>query len=1200
MKKSVLTLIVLALTLGVCAMDVSTEMAVSAANAWVLRNESFGAGRTATGRVVTVCDTNDARTVLWHQVSMSGDGCLIMAPVTDIEPVVIALDNDVNERFGELPAEHPLRTMLVRDMRMRLRLLGLYQEDRPKGPSLSSISPARPAADVDAVEEWASEQRAKWSRLGVGSGPSLQAAVGLNTIDNEVCVVKGFEKGGRITAWDQDGVFSKYTPGHAVCGCVATACGAIVEFFGATNSLSYYGENCTYRRYPEPSWTKEGPLDWEGDRDEARSLTAYNAGVGVDMNWELDGRQSGAMEDAITNALISVFGFKHARYVDFRNPQKPDPNVMKKLIYGQCAAGAPVGMGIEGHSVLAVGYGIDSDGVDRVKVFMGWGGSGDGWYALPNIDTRATIGGSSYLSQVVDGVVTMIAYDNDDIVPVVGQATMGGVEITFDDVSDLSVNGETGVAASTPRIVETSADGWFATRVPPSTGRYTISCIGRTAEYSIGADARGSTDQTRLANAIPDWIMPFSLLNSTVRYSLDSAIEAALAEGKAILRVSGSGGNNATKIVLHKIYEMDQENFNDFTNRYVYYFVTATDAEGDMSPSYTVLLPQTTRSDWKWYYRNGRLSYGYAAELQSTNMVVVTNVVDAADDPYGIGGEVVTTNFTTYTRVSTFAPTGGTPRYEEIPEGDDASVTNIVEQSLLDVMNIGWDQYELRSPGISLEIATSDGSTINYGFEPALGLHADCYRTNETIVATAEGEVTNETGVVFGCDGWTLTNKTTGVVITGRGTSCSIAMEKGDDYVLIWNVVKKYVWIEVQVSQKDTWGVVEPSSGWFPCGEYVTFTATPSEKFHFASWNAGDRYTYAPGGLFKNLSLPHGLPEDAFISETSLSFLVDRQMSVRVEFGPGEGTAIDPSATYTLTMVSYGAVESEEELDEFTFELLSGAPGSKITGGGPESNGKTLADGESVTVNGTGVKLVPESATFIDGDGRRWWHSMWVLYDGSCTLEELLTTGKGYITSDYYDATARFSLKQDATLVRIWMVDEDEDEEEIFAPIAWNAELNNLKVGSNILVSSAELDAHPDAKIVPEPDAADVPLGWKLDGKPHIDDDGNYVAVLELDEEVLAPKGVGGSVPLTIYPNADGTLTVEAKVSNAVRGFWYSLYSSDELGAEGWSMVTSGYTDGEPSVQQKTDDPPGVGEVRVWIKVKPEEQRRFYKLVVED
>jgi hypothetical protein len=179
-------------------------------------------------------------------------------------------------------------------------------------------------------------------------------------------------------------------------------------------------------------------------------------------------------------------------------------------------------------------------------------------------------------------------------------------------------------------------------------------------------------------------------------------------------------------------------------------------------------------------------------------------------------------------------------------------------------------------------------------------------------------------------------------------------------------------------------------------------------------------------------------------------------------------------------------------------------------------------------------------------------------------------------------------------------MDEDEDEEEIFAPIAWNAELNNLRVGTNILVTAAELAAHPGAKIVPEADAADVPLGWKLDGKPHIGDDGSYVAVLELDEEVLAPKGVGGSAPLTIYPNADGTLTVEAKVSNAVRGFWYSLYSSDELGAEGWSMVTSGYTDGEPSVQQKTDDPPGVGEVRVWIKVKPEEQRRFYKLVVED
>ena len=104
------------------------------------------------------------------------------------------------------------------------------------------------------------------------------------------------------------------------------------------------------------------------------------------------------------------------------------------------------------------------------------------------------------------------------------------------------------------------------------------------------------------------------------------------------------------------------------------------------------------------------------------------------------------------------------------------------------------------------------------------------------------------------------------------------------------------------------------------------------------------------------------------------------------------------------------------------------------------------------------------------------------------------------------------------------------------------------------------------------------------------------MARLELDEEVLQPRAADGvSSPLTILANGDGTVTVKADVANGVRGFWYSLYATDELGGS-WSLVASGYKDGTPSVQATEDD----RTVSLSIVVEPTDAKKFYKLVVTD
>ena len=171
MKKSlILALVAVVFACTARAMDVTTNMAMTAANAWAARNAAFGAGGVATN-VVSVSDTNAAQTVLWHQVSMSNGGCLIVAPVTEIEPVLAALEDDP----GELPAAHPLRALLTADVRSRLRFLKRYVEDASStggGASLLSASPATEDENTAIVRgEWSAQQKSKWRKLGGREGP---------------------------------------------------------------------------------------------------------------------------------------------------------------------------------------------------------------------------------------------------------------------------------------------------------------------------------------------------------------------------------------------------------------------------------------------------------------------------------------------------------------------------------------------------------------------------------------------------------------------------------------------------------------------------------------------------------------------------------------------------------------------------------------------------------------------------------------------------------------------------------------------------------------------------------------------------------------------------------------------------------------------------------------------------------------------
>ena len=129
MKKSlILALVAVFATCAARASVVTPEEAREVAVAWSARNAAFGVSAADVGAVEHVADTNGV--TLWYQVQM-GTACLIVAPVTEIEPVIAALEN-VDATQG-LPAGHPMLAMLTRDMTDRLTKLGLYQPQAPSG-----------------------------------------------------------------------------------------------------------------------------------------------------------------------------------------------------------------------------------------------------------------------------------------------------------------------------------------------------------------------------------------------------------------------------------------------------------------------------------------------------------------------------------------------------------------------------------------------------------------------------------------------------------------------------------------------------------------------------------------------------------------------------------------------------------------------------------------------------------------------------------------------------------------------------------------------------------------------------------------------------------------------------------------------------------------------------------------------------------
>ena len=1187
MKKSFLTIVCTFMALGLWASPVTPEMAKSAANAWVQKNSQFGAVGAA-GAVRTVCDTNAVKTVLWHQVSMSNGGMLVVAPVTEIEPVLVALEDDP----GELPDSHVLRSILSMDMRRRLRLLGLYVEDKA-GASLKSVGVPKPSAggeaetaEAAAIRAWGAEQKAKWARLGVGTGASLKEAQtgGIKDIAVEIGVVDGFEQGGRFTHWNQSSAgggvcYNYYTPNNAVCGCVATACSALIQAFGTTNSVAgLSAKGCRYKDAPylemvaagkvaAPGGSKTtlgGAIDWNilpknyggtnetstALSDEQRRLlgrVAFDAGVGVSMMWDmLDGSGSGAFEKNMVVALKEVFGFKNARAMGCSGTREE----FSKLVWNQCWCGRPVGLGISsdagrgGHSVLAVGYGKDADGIDRVRIFCGWGGRGDGWYALPFIQTEGTLNGARVNYNIVDEVVTMISLDDDKVVPVVGHVSNPGAVL---EVPGLS------------QTIYADENGYFGVLVPPTLADCRLVCDEQEVEFEIGDAAATGTSADELLPALPS-MLEISLMNCSVAYTFDQAKRLALAEGKAILRVSGILDDPLTQAVLDRINELDEANENGFSDRFVYFFSQADSADltrGDGKPSFGVFLPQATEKEDRWMATEGRLSYG---EVVIKELPVPEDYYQ--EDEEAAGGTM------TVVEVQTMLKGRDAIKniLKDVPEED---VLPALLECFQMVIDEGWDLFLRETSGIVLTVKSSTGKEEGSPLPlPEFGIHTSVYTNGEVVTATSYTEITNAVqGVVMGCSGWTLTNETTGVFLSGTGNEASIAMASNDVWTLTWQMDKtNAVYLVFNINDYDGSGTLSHESGWYAFGTPVVVTATPDDGAVFAGWSA-----IGYGSMFA----------DAVEMGASLMVGATQPKEYVAKFGEGKA----PVVTETNTLVVLSRIY-DPALSDWVWAADVGVDvPTTVVHGLPGFEDAEIEDYDELELPATKFGVAPKTNIFTTSDGRKMEFVQAELYKFVRDGEVIVLDGKPDVSSL---PGMTVSLTADKIVLWYWAPVEEKEVDQL--EISWNDTLDNLSESyTTNLLTNAQFAAtgmtleQLQSKVI-------VPTGWKA--KLTQDTEGNVVGSLLLDEETLAPVAPAGEPLLTILPNGDGSVTVKASIANGVKGFWYSLVASDDLAT--WKAVASGeYDSGTPSEQALQTQP-----VELSIDVTPADAKKFYKIVV--
>ena len=467
------------------AAPVDCDGALRAAAAWRARDaRPFDrAAGAPTGRTRTFSENG---TNLFHLVELSGGGFVAVA-ADDRRASVMAFSPS-----GELPEEDdggPLWALLTADSATAAG----------RAPPPKRRGHGAPRARLDAVERVAAPPAAVRLQATAGSGASsvsdMRVAPLVKTKWNQL------KAGGKY-------VYNYYTPNHWHCGCVATAMAQLMRYHRfPTASVAAQTFECRTNAGPISLTMVGGIYDWDSmpavpnssitdTQREAIGRLCYDAGVSVRMQYTSKG--SGAFGCFAHQPLADVFGYASAESYFPDDITAPTADELQNSILANLdAITAPGSTGQDaGHMVLADGYGYEG-GTLWCHLNMGWSGSSDLWYAVPNMNT------GTYAFSVIDAIVYNV-FPTETGQLVTGRVTDGaGKPLRGATVAASYTSGSWPRTRTTTTNVTTSANGLYAVLIPaPSRG---------TRAVTVAATYRGTASTGSARASISASASPYSI-----------------------------------------------------------------------------------------------------------------------------------------------------------------------------------------------------------------------------------------------------------------------------------------------------------------------------------------------------------------------------------------------------------------------------------------------------------------------------------------------------------------------------------------------------------------------------------------------------------------------------------------------------------------------------------------------------------------
>ena len=419
------------------------------------------------GKTTTYSNANgEAR---FHVVDLEPTGYVVIAADDELETVLAFSHED---KFDAQPGS-PLFDLLQRDTEGRMRQL----HAEAASPSSSRIH---------------TRGKAKWELLKASavSAPMesnvAADAPGITTLDDIRVDPMIQSRWNQTTIWNGSSsvaVYNYYTPPNAPgdpnnypTGCSATAWAQIMCYHqwpvtGVGNaSFAITVDGIAQQRALRGGNGAGGPYDWANMvlipgagitllQRQAIGALLHDAGVANNIDYAAAG--SGAL---LTSAKIkNVFHYANGRYCCFRFPD------ILRAVRANLDAGLPLLLIISGppaaHAVVCDGYGYNLSTLYH-HLNMGWSGSSDAWYNLPNVGTYYgfdAVDGCSYnIDPAISGEILSGRITRLDGTPVAGcKVTVTGPNIHTVTTNQRGIFAVKGLDSNTAWLVVPQGGGYI-------------------------------------------------------------------------------------------------------------------------------------------------------------------------------------------------------------------------------------------------------------------------------------------------------------------------------------------------------------------------------------------------------------------------------------------------------------------------------------------------------------------------------------------------------------------------------------------------------------------------------------------------------------------------------------------------------------------------------------------------------------------